>query len=474
MKDAAPRHPALAPAPGVGYASGVPTFSRSIDLDHPRDAVWAWHLRPGALTRLTPPFESSEVESSGGIADGAKVVVRARVAPAVDTIWTMQHYDVAPPERFRDRMLRGPFDRWDHLHRFDALGPGRTRATDEISWTLPLGPLGALGDGMVRRRLERMFGYRHATLAADLAEHARYAGPPLRIAVTGARGLLGAQLVPFLTTGGHTVTPLVRGTPAAGEVRWDPAGTWDASPLDGYDAVIHLAGESIAGGRWTAERKRRIAESRVAGTRNLATALARLSRPPKVFVSASAMGIYGDRRDEVLSEDSALGTDFLAGVGRGWEEGAGSLAGAGTRVANLRFGILLSPAGGALAKMLPPILAGVGGRLATGRQWMSWLALDDAIYLVHRALVDDRYRGPINAVAPEPLTNAEFTARLAAVVGRPALFPVPAFALRLLFGELADATLLASQRVVPVRLKSLGFEWRYAELQGALRHLLGR
>ena len=452
----------------------MPTFSRSVDLDHPRDAVWAWHLRPGALTRLTPPFESSEAVSSGGVADGAEVVVRAGVIPLVDSIWTMQHYDVVPPDHFRDRMLRGPFDQWDHLHRFDALGPGRTRATDEITWTLPLGPLGALGDGMVRRRLARMFAYRHATLAADLAEHARYVGPPLRVAITGARGLLGAQLATFLTTGGHTVTPLVRGAPAASEVRWDPAGNWDASPLDGYDAVIHLAGESIAGGRWSDDRKDRIARSRVEGTRALTAALAKLPRPPKAFVSASAVGIYGDHGDELLTEASTLGTDFLAGVGRGWEEAPGALGAAGSRIVNLRFGILLSPAGGALAKMLPPILAGVGGRLGNGRQWMSWLALDDAIYMVHRALIDPRYQGPINAVAPEPLSNGGFTARLAAVVGRPALFPVPGFALKLLFGELADATLLASQRVIPARLQELGFEWRYPDLSGALRHLLGR
>ncbi|HET7042350.1 MAG TPA: SRPBCC family protein, partial [Gemmatimonadales bacterium] len=190
----------------------MPLFTRAIDLDHPRAAVWAWHLRPGALPRLTPPWEATEVVRSGGVADGAEVVIRARVAPGIDSVWTMQHHDVVPPEHFRDRMRRGPFDRWEHLHRFDATAPSRTRATDEVVWALPLGPLGALGDGMVRRRLERMFAYRQGTLAADLAEHARYTGAPLRIAVTGARGLLGTQLVAFLTTGGHTVTPLVRGT----------------------------------------------------------------------------------------------------------------------------------------------------------------------------------------------------------------------------------------------------------------------
>lgn len=450
------------------------TYTRSIELDAPPAAVWAWHLRPGALARLTPPFESSEVLGSGGVADGARVTVRAEVMPWVDSIWTMEHYDVRPPEQFRDRMLRGPFDRWEHLHTFAALGPGRTRATDEITWELPLGALGALGDGIVRARIDRMFRYRHITLAADLAEQARAEGRRLRVAVTGASGLLGRQLVPFLTTGGHQVTPLVRGTPAAGEVRWDPKRPWDASALDGYDAVIHLAGESIAGGRWTAERKARIRSSRVEGTSSLVTALATLPHPPRTLISASAMGIYGDRGDELLSESSTTGSDFLAEVARGWEDATELLGKRGTRLVHLRFGVMLSPAGGALARMLPPMLAGAGGRLGSGKQWMSWLALDDAIYLVHRALLDDRYRGAINAVTPSPATNSDFTEILGGVVRRPTLFPVPEFALKLLFGEMAIGTILASQRLAPTRLQELGFEWKYPTLEGALRHLLGK
>lgn len=452
----------------------MPTFTRNIELDAPLQTVWEWHLRSGALTRLTPPFESSEVIGSGGVTDHARVMVRAAILPGIDSVWTMEHYDVVPPHRFRDRILRGPFDRWDHLHRFEAIDPGRTRAIDEISWTLPLGPLGALGDGMVRTRMERMFAYRHATLAADLAEQARAEGRTLRIAITGASGLLGTQLVPFLTTGGHQVVSLVRGTPKAGEVRWNPAGAWDATPLDGFDAVIHLAGESIAGGRWNAERKARIRDSRVTGTRSLVAPLLKLSTPPRTFISASAMGIYGVRREELLTEESSIGTDFLAEVAQGWEGAAEPLTRRGTRVVHLRFGVLLSPAGGALAKMLLPMQMGVGGKLGDGTQWMSWLALDDAIYLVHRALIDQRYAGAINAVTPTPHTNADFTEVLGRVVERPTLATVPAFALKLLFGEMAEATVLASQRLAPARLQQLGFAWRYPTLEGALRHLLGR
>jgi uncharacterized protein (TIGR01777 family) len=452
----------------------VPTYSRSIELNAPREAVWAWHLRPGALTRLTPPFESSEVLGAGEVAERTLVTVRAELLPWVDSIWTMEHHDVVPPGHFRDRMLRGPFDRWEHLHRFEEAAPGRTRVTDEIGWQLPFGAIGALADGWVRSRLSRMFAYRHRTLAIDLAEQGRAQGRSLRIAVTGASGLLGRQLVPFLTTGGHQVTPLVRSAPREGEVRWDPKRPWNAGALDGYDAVIHLAGEAIAGGRWTAERKGRIRRSRVEGTGSLVAALAALPRPPRTLISASAMGIYGDRGDRPLTEEAMDGTDFLAEVAQGWEHEAGALAKAGTRVVNFRFGVLLSPAGGALAKMLPPMMAGAGGKLGSGKQWMSWLALDDAIYLVHRALLDERYQGAINAATPSPMTNADFTDTLGAVVRRPTLLPVPALALRLLFGEMATGTILASQRMVPARLQQLGFEWRYPTLEGALKHLLGR
>lgn len=452
----------------------MPTFTRAVDLPFPRERVWEWHLGPGALTRLTPPFEPVEVVAAEGVRNEAEVVVRARVAPGIDSFWTMQHHDVVPPEAFSDRMLRGPFERWEHLHRFESLGSAATRASDEIVWTLPLGPLGSLADGVVRRRLERMFAYRHTTLATDLAEHARAQGARLRIAITGARGFLGRQLTAFLTTGGHTVTRLVRGAPGEGELRWDPSGSWDASSLDGYDGVIHLAGESIADGRWTPERKNRIARSRVEGTRALTTALARLPRPPRSFISASAMGIYGDRGDELLTERSSLGADFLARIAKEWEEGAAPLVAKGGRTVQLRFGVLLSPQGGALAQMLPPFLAGVGGRLGNGKQWMSWLALDDAIYLIHRALIDPRFSGPLNAVAPEPITNAGFTSVLGTVLRRPTILPAPAPALKLLFGELAGATFLASQRLDPTRLRELGFEWRYPTLEGSLRHLLGR
>lgn len=299
----------------------------------------------------------------------------------------------------------------------------------------------------------------------------------MNILVTGSSGLVGSALVPSLKQEGHTVTRLVRSAPAAGEkaVTWDPEkGQLSAAALDGMDAVVHLAGENIAAGRWNAERKARIRDSRVKGTRLLSDTLARLERPPRVLVSASAIGYYGSRGDEVLTEESHLGGGFLAEVCRDWEEAATPAARHGIRVVLLRYGVIFSGHGGALAKMLMPFRLGLGGRIGDGRQYVSWLALDDAVGAVHHALATEALAGPVNAVAPHPVTNAEFTRILGRVLGRPTVFPMPAFAARLAFGEMADELLLASQRVKPARLLDTNYPFRFPDLEGALRHLLGK
>lgn len=298
----------------------------------------------------------------------------------------------------------------------------------------------------------------------------------MRLAVTGSRGLLGSALVPFMLTGGHQVIRLVRGsTRGSEEASWDPArGLADPASLEGVDAVIHLAGENIAAARWTRERKAEIRRSRVEGTRRLCEGLARFPRPPKALVCASAIGYYGDRGDEILREDSPPGTGFLAEVCQLWESAAVPASQAGIRVVHMRFGMILTPAGGALRKMLVPFRLGLGGKMGNGGQYVSWIALDDATLAVHHVLSNDSVRGPVNAVAPAPVTNAEFTRTLARVLSRPALATLPAFAVRLAFGEMADALLLASQRVVPSRLQASGLGFRFPTLEGALRHLLGR
>jgi hypothetical protein len=299
----------------------------------------------------------------------------------------------------------------------------------------------------------------------------------VNIAVSGASGLVGAALVASLEAGGHRVIPLVRRSPRPGEdaLRWDPSSgaITPAGPSVG-DAVVHLAGDSIMGLRWTAEKKRRIRESRVTATRLLVQTLTRLAKPPAVLVCASGVGYYGSRGDEVLSEESRLGTGFLAELARDWEAATATAIAQGIRVVNLRLGVVLSAHGGALATMLKPFRLGLGGVIGDGAQWMSWIALDDVIGAIRHALATDALRGPVNVVAPAPVTNAEFTRTLGRVLGRPTLVPLPAFAARLALGEMADELLLASQRVVPARLQAGGYRFRHSTLEDALRAALGR
>jgi uncharacterized protein (TIGR01777 family) len=299
----------------------------------------------------------------------------------------------------------------------------------------------------------------------------------MKVLVTGSTGFIGSALVPHLVSAGHEVSRLVRTPPKPGgaEVRWDPAsGIVETGGLDGVDAVVHLAGESIATGRWTAEKKARIRESRVRGTAVLAESLARLAQPPRTLVCASAIGYYGDRGDQVLTEESPPGSGFLADVCREWEAAADPARTAGIRVVNLRIGVVLSRRGGALAQMLRPFLMGVGGKLGSGRQYMSWIALDDLLRAAAHVLATEALSGPVNAVAPNPVTNVEFTRALGHILGRPTLFSIPAFAVRCVFGEMGDEVLLASARVEPRRLIASGYRFRYAELEDALRHVLGR
>lgn len=297
----------------------------------------------------------------------------------------------------------------------------------------------------------------------------------MRVAVTGSSGLVGSALVPFLTAGKHQVTRLVRSKPAAsGSAHWDPAaGRVEAAALEGLDAVVHLAGENVTG-RWTAAKKARIRDSRVQGTRLLAETLACLQQPPKVMVCASAIGYYGNRGDELLREESPPGSGFLADTCREWEAASQAAEQKGIRVVRLRIGLVLSPAGGALARMLPPFKLGLGGRIGAGQQYMSWISLDDLVGVIHHALATESLRGAVNAVAPRPVTNLEFTKTLGRVLGRPTVFPLPAFVARLGFGEMADELLLASACVEPARLESTGYSFRTPELEGALRHLLGK
>lgn len=299
----------------------------------------------------------------------------------------------------------------------------------------------------------------------------------MRILVSGASGFIGSALLPFLSSKGHAVSRLTRARAGTREeeILWNPvARVIDLKKLEGFDAVIHLAGDPIAKGRWTPEKKAAIRDSRVKGTRFLSESLARLERPPRALLCASAIGIYGERGVETLTEESAPGKGFLAETGQEWEKACEPAAAKGIRVVNLRFGVVLSAKGGALQKMLPPFQLGLGGPLGSGEQVMSWITLTDVVGAIHHTLVTESLKGPVNITAPNPVTNRVFTKTLGAVLKRPTILPMPAFAVNLLFGEMGQDLLLAGTRVEPKRLKATGYRFQYPDLEAALQNSLSR
>jgi uncharacterized protein (TIGR01777 family) len=296
----------------------------------------------------------------------------------------------------------------------------------------------------------------------------------MKIAIAGASGLVGKALIPALEAQGSEVTRLVRTAPRAGEIEWHPnKDAVSAVSLDGFDIIINLAGENIAGGRWTDEQKRKIRDSRVNGTHLLSEAITRMEHKPRAFICASATGIYGDRDDEVLDEQSESGGGFLAGVCREWELACELAVKAGVRVVNLRFGPILAREGGMLSKLLTPFKMGMGGKVGSGRQFISWVSLEDSVNAIPLAINDESIRGPLNVVSPNPVTNEEFTKTLGHVLNRPTALAMPAFAARLAFGEMADEMLLVSQRVMPKRLNAAGFQFSYPRLEEAFRAYVG-
>ncbi len=441
-------------------------------VEHPLRDVWEWHTRPGAMRRLVPPWQPMTVVSEArSLADGVAVL-----GLPGGLRWVARHQPDAYVDghRFVDELssdgvtswpprLAGP---WRHTHTFDEHGSG-TRINDHVEAAVPA----AL--------LRPTFAYRHQQLIGDLAAHQRAeaaGAQPLTVAVTGASGLVGAALCAFLTTGGHRVIRLVR-RPAENddERRWDPAAP-AADLLRGVDAVIHLAGESIAG-RFTKSHRKAIRDSRIEPTRRLAEAAAATEDGPSTFISASAIGYYGyDRGDVTLTEDGSRGGDgFLAEVVTDWEAATAPAVDGGLRVVLVRTGIVQAAAGGTLKLLRPLFAAGLGGRVGDGTQWLSWIGLDDLVDIYHRALYDTDIQGPVNAVAPNPVRNTEYTKELARVLHRPALLPVPSLGPKVLLGaqgarELAEA----SQRVLPTKLLAAGHPFRHSHVAETLAHQLGR
>ena len=462
-------------------------FARRSPMPAPADEVYAWHARPAAFLRLNPPWERIEVTGSEGTfgVDGHQVAFRAHSLGPFEGTWLVELSDFRPGRQFQYRQVKGPFPFWNHTHRMIPDGPDRSFLENRIDYRLPLGPLGRLlFRGGVRRRLARMFAYRHALQQSDLRRHSLHRDRPrLKVVLTGSRGLIGTDLALFLATGGHTVVRLVTGgsvkPPAFDDgtqwVGWNPTAPPDPAVLDGCDAVVHLAGDNVGDGRWSAAKKRKILDSRTIPTRRLAEAIASLpaDRRPKVFVSASAVGYYGTRGDEELTEDAPPGTGFFPEVCKAWEEAAAPAVAAGVRVVHPRIGVVLTPKGAALGKQLTPFKLGAGAVLGSGRQWVPWVTMHDTVGALHHCVMNDAVSGPVNVSAPRPVTNRELTKTLGRVLGRPAVMWLPRPVLRVMFGEIADEALVASLRMLPRKLLDTGFTFDHPDLEPALRFLLG-
>ena len=450
------------------------TYVAATALPVSASEAFGYHDRPGALQRLIPPWEKAFVErSDNSLAVGSQVVLTTKFM-GIPLRWLAEHTHYEPPNFFADTQVSGPFAQWDHEHRFPDQGEDHCLLRDQLTYRLPMGKIGHFfGRGIATRAIESMFAYRHQVTRDDLDLMQRYDSTTKRVAISGASGLVGRQLSALLRLLGHDTRPIVRKpTDQTNDIAaWsDPT---QAKKFQDVDTVIHLAGKPIADGRWSDKVKQEIRDSRVAKTRQLCESLASLDVKPKTLICASATGFYGSRKDEVLTEDSPPGDDFLAGVCQQWEDACQPAVDAGIRVVNARIGIVLSPRGGALQKMLLPAKF-AGGALGSGKQWWSWIALDDVLGAIYHLMQDESVSGAVNLVSPEPIQNADFARVLGRVVRRPAIFPAPAFVLRAMVGEMADALLLSSARVQPNKLTASDYHFRLTDLESTLRYYLGR
>lgn len=471
------------------------SFVHSSRIDQPLETVFAWHLREGAFERLKPPWEHFEVTGRrGSIQNNGIVRLRTKIGP-LHMKWVIRHAEYIPEKQFKDIQLKGFFPSFVHTHLFERFGTSCI-LEDRIEYSLPAGRVGRLAaHRFVDRNLKKIFDYRHRTIRQDLRTHSlinrtRKSDRPLTIAITGSNGFVGSALMPFLATGGHRVVPISRRhiTSSLRTNQGRAPSHFNLDPLNNnhIDAVVNLAGENIFG-KWNKEKRKKLTDSRVNATTTLCERLASLDEPPSVLVSVSAIGYYGNRGDEILSEESQAGTrassvpskvpaiDFLSDLCREWEYATHVAKEAGIRVVNLRLGIVLSSSGGLLARVLPVFKLGLGGRIGRGNQYVSWIALEDLLIIILSMIADENFSGPVNAVSPNPVTNAEFTDLLGKTLSRTAFMALPPLLLRMIVGqELTDAFLLSSTRVMPSRLIKSGYQFRLPYLELALRSTLGK
>ena len=461
----------------------MPIYEHTATFPYSKDIVWNWHARPGAVRRIMPDWEGIRPVEVGGIKDGAVTSFRMSIG-ILPQRWVAKHHSYIEGEQFCDDMIKGPFGRWNHVHKFIEMGQTEMQIQDRIDWKLPFHFFTRIGAPiMVMPRVRQMFKHRTRRILADLKRQQMFKDAPRkRVLISGSTGLIGTQLGAFLETDGHDVHRLIRPSTrlhadqdSTKVVKWDDkSGKIIEGSLENFDVIIHLAGAGIGDKRWSKKRKKLIAESREIPTRNLANALANLASPPSLFVCASAVGYYDNRGDEELDENSSTGNGFLAEICRKWEDAAQPAINAGIRTIHMRTGIVTTAAGGMLQQILLPAKLGAMGPIGGGRQWQSWISLDDQIYAMHYLMNHETASGVFNLTAPNPVTQKQFAKVLGKVLRRPAFAPAPGFVMKILFGEMGKSLILDGQKVRPKRLQDLGYTFEHETLEPALRDALGR
>ena len=461
----------------------MPKFEHRAEHEATQKEVWDWYNSKGAFRRIMPEWEGIKPINAGKLIDGEETIFKVSIGP-IKKKWVARHHSVIPGEGFSDRMMKGPFGAWNHTHKFESVGDNLTKISDDVEYKLPFHLLTGWSAGMtILPRTRQMFKYRSTRVTNDLKQIKSSDNlPRQKVLVSGSTGMIGLQLCAFLESAGHDVHRLVRTNtklpPDVDQhnvIRWnDQTGDVIEGDFNGFDTVIHLAGAGIGDKRWSKKRKQLIRDSRVIPTENLSRLLASLKSPPKALLCSSAIGFYGERGNEVLNEKSTPGDGFLADICGQWENASTKASDAGIRVVHLRTGIVVSPLGGALAKLLLPAQMGGGGPVGGGRQMQSWISLDDEVYAIHHLMMSESSEGPYNLSAPSPVSQKVFAKTLGRVLRRPAFMPLPGFVIRMMFGDMGQKLVLEGQDVRPDRLLESGYEFTYPDLEGCMRNCLGK
>ncbi len=463
--------------------SVMPIFTHSAIAPVSQSVAYSWFSAPGAFIRIMPNWEKLKiVKITDSLSVGARYEFRFKLGP-FSPLWIAEIIKQDSNKMFCDKMIKGPFSFWEHHHIFNPVSSQKkVELIDKVEWKLPLHKLSYIfGKTIVNNRMKKMFKHRTRIFNADISRHESFSNENRKkILISGSNGLIGQQLCAFLSTGGHEVVPLLRQESAMPAwcndyVLWDPqTGKILHGDLEGFDAVIHLAGAGIGDKRWSKKRMQLILDSRIGPTEKLCKLISEVSDPPEVLVSASAIGWYGNRGPEELNETSPRGTGFLSEVCLEWENATKIARDSGIRVVNIRSGIVLSGSGGALEKMLFPTKMGSSGPIAGGKQMMSWISLDDEIYAIHHIIMNKKIQGVVNLTAPESLTQKKFIRKLGKVLWRPTFLPLPGFMIKLLFGKMGIALIAEGQNVHPQKLIENGFEFEHRNLENCLRDCLGK